>query len=127
MVVVKNIVLSADSKALATCGDEGINCVPVSTVDYIDGDIWLYDFFMERTRLNIESNPRCSLACWKAMKGIQIKGDAVYLSSGDLYDKALIIAQKKHPDRVLKGLIILKINSVYSVTPGDSSLLSINF
>ncbi len=113
-----DIVLHADSKALATTGPHGINVVPVSTVR-IDGDnILLMNYFLKKTLDNIFEEPRLALVCWKGFDGYQIKGTVEYSESGDAFEEAYVWVEKNLKNRVLKGLIILKPESVYDVSPG---------
>ncbi len=108
-------------KALATYSESGLNVVPVSTVSVIDNDIWFFDFFMGKTVENIKKDSRYALTFWEGFEGYQVKGEAEYHSEGDTFEKAKEMALEAHPDRTLKGMLVLKVQKVYSVTPGEDS------
>ncbi|MDD3723761.1 MAG: pyridoxamine 5'-phosphate oxidase family protein [Lutibacter sp.] len=119
---IEKFVLQAKSKSLATIGQDGINVVPISAIRCMNGDIWLFDYFMNRTRENIVFNPQIAIVCWTDMEGYQIKGVAQYLKSGIKYRNACDIVKELHPDRVLKGLIVIQPKNIFSVSPKDNSL-----
>lgn len=114
---IENFILSADSKAFATYSDQGINVVPVSSLKVVDGNIWLINYFMDKTLSNIERNPEVSLVCWRKMMGYQIKGEVSYETQGESFDLAVDWIKSILPDRVVKGLIILKPKEIYDVSP----------
>lgn len=114
---IENFILSADSKAFATYSDQGINVVPVSSLKVVDGNIWLINYFMDKTLSNIERNPEVSLVCWRKMMGYQIKGSVSYKTEGEDFDEAVKWIKSILPDRVVKGLIILKPKEIYDVSP----------
>ncbi len=114
---VEKFILSADSKALATFSDLGINVVPVSTIKIIDGEIWLVNCFMDKTISNIEKNPIASLVCWRKMMGYQIKGPISYETEGNNFDLAVDWIKSILPERVVKGLIILRPEEIYDISP----------
>lgn len=114
---VEDFVLSAESKAFATYSDLGINVVPVSSIKIVDGNIWLINYFMDKTLSNIERNKNVSLVCWKKMMGYQIKGTVSYETNGSNFDLAVDWIRSILPDRVVKGLIILKPNEIHDISP----------
>lgn len=113
----KEFLLIADSKALATYGKEGINVVPVSTIRIVDDEIWLVDYFMEKTVKNILENEKVSLVAWKGLFGYQIKCLADYEVAGEKFVKAVDFVKEILPDRIVKGLLILKIEEVFDIAP----------
>jgi hypothetical protein len=66
----ETFIISAQSKALATYG-ENLNVVPLSSVKIVNGKIWLVNYFMDKTLLNILANPSVSLVCWSEMIGFK--------------------------------------------------------
>lgn len=114
---VENFILSADSKAFATYSGHDINVVPVSSIKIVDGNIWLINYFMDKTLSNIEKNPEVSLVCWRKMMGYQIKGQVSYETQGENFDLAVNWIKDLLPDRVVKGLIILKPKEIYDISP----------
>lgn len=118
---VKYIILHATAKALATYGSAGINVVPVSSIQVVDDTIWLIDYFMEKTRQQILENSAVSLVCRKDMLWYQIKAQATYLQTGVEYEIARDRATSLHPDRTVKGLIILEPDAIYDIAPAKNT------
>lgn len=106
-------VRSADAKALATAGTHGVNVVPVSVIDVVEDSIYLYDFFMHKTIENVSSNASVSLAAWSGLQGVQIKADATYVQSGEVFTAAVSVMQERFPERTLRGVLVLKPTAVY--------------
>lgn len=115
---IKNFVLNASSKALATIGTKNLNVVPVSTVQVHNDKIWLFDYFMHKTTANIKTNSQVALACWNGLQGFQIKGQARYFENGEQFERAKDYVHTIHPDRTLKGLIILDVTEVFDISVG---------
>ncbi len=118
---ISDCITSATAKGLATAGSCGLNVVPVSMLKVNDdGSIWLFDFFMDKTAVNIQSNPEVALTCWSEMVGVQIKATAVYQTSGDDFDASVAWVATQNPSRVVKGLLILSLTAVFDISPGGS-------
>ncbi len=113
---IQNFLLTSLSKSLATNGRHGLNVVPVSSLEVIDDQIWLFDFFMNKTAQNIESEAEVALVCWTGAKGYQFKGKAQQFYDGEQFDAALAIAAIKFPNRKLQGLIIITVNKIWNVS-----------
>ena len=116
---IKSVITEAAAKALATDGPAGINVVPVSMIKVNDdGSVWLFDFFMEKTVQNLATNSAMALTCWSGMEGIQLKAMASYLTDGPDFAAAVDWVATQNPDRVVKGLIVLKPTVLYDISPG---------
>jgi predicted pyridoxine 5'-phosphate oxidase superfamily flavin-nucleotide-binding protein len=118
--IVAQTLETAEAKALATCGPDGINVVPVSMVKVNNDSIWLFDFFMNKTAKNIKDNTSVALSAWTGMTGVQIKGDITYITDGDEFDKSVAWCGEQNPDRVVKALIILKPTKIFDISPGGA-------
>lgn len=114
---IKEFLLMADSKALATYANNSINVVPVSTIKVVDDEIWLIDYFMEKTVKNILENEKVSLVAWKGLFGYQLKCVADYEVAGEKFNKAVDFVKEILPERVVKGLLILKIEEAFDIAP----------
>jgi predicted pyridoxine 5'-phosphate oxidase superfamily flavin-nucleotide-binding protein len=114
---IENAVLGATGRALATSGPAGLNVVPVSAAHVINEAIHLFDFFMNKTVVNIKQNPHAALACWDGLAGVQIKAIAEYITEGEVFAAADAWAKETYPDRTLRGLIVLHPLECYSVSP----------
>ena len=111
------MVTSATGRALATSGPCGLNVVPVSAAHIVSDTIRLYDFFMNKTVVNIKQNPQVALSCWDGLAGVQIKAKAEYVTDGADFAQANTWAKEAYPERVLRGVIILQPTECYSISP----------
>jgi predicted pyridoxine 5'-phosphate oxidase superfamily flavin-nucleotide-binding protein len=114
---IEEFILSAEAKALATYSNDNLNVVPVSSVKIMEGEIWLINYFMDKTLSNILENKSVALVCWRKMMGYQIKGVVSYVTSGQNFDEAVKWIKSILPDRVVKGLIILTPNEIHDISP----------
>ncbi len=114
---IEEFILSADSKALATWSENGINVVPVSSIKVVDGRIWLIDYFMDKTRNNFLRNNNVALACWKEMMGYQIKGTVLYSTEGEDFNKAKEWIKEILPERKVKGLLEITPEEIHDISP----------
>lgn len=114
---IEKFISNASSKALATSSKNGINVVPVSSLKVVDGEIWLINYFMDKTLTNILENKQAALVCWEKMFGYQIKGEIEYFTDGEKFQKACNWIKEILPDRIVKGLIILKPKEIFDIAP----------
>jgi len=110
------LLLNAEAKALATVFNNDINVVPVSSVKVVDAKIWLVDYFFNKTALNIQNNPVVSLTFWTDLKGYQVKAKAKYLTKGEAFVEAVKWISIAHPNRIVKGLVVLEIEAVFDIS-----------
>ncbi len=116
---IKDQILNAEAKALATTGVDGLNVVPVSVVFVEDDHILFCDFFMSKTVENIKENTEISLCAWSGLQGVQVKGRAEYLTTGSLYEEMQKAMTEKFPERTLKGVLKIAPQVVYDVSAGS--------
>jgi predicted pyridoxine 5'-phosphate oxidase superfamily flavin-nucleotide-binding protein len=114
---IEQFILQANSKALATFGSQGLNVVPISSVKIVDGQIWLINYFMEKTLENILENQEVALVCWSGMFGYQIKGQAVYVEEGESFEQAKQWVKEILPERIVKGLVIITPKELFDIAP----------
>jgi len=117
---VQTILETAPAKAFATTGLDSINVVPVSMIRVNESSIWLFDFFMDKTADNVRTSSTCALTAWDDMKGIQIKGDATYVTTGESFDEAVDWVYTQNPDRIVKGLLIVNPATIFDISPGGA-------
>ena len=110
------IILNADSKALATMSVDTINVVPVSTVNIIDDKIILVNYFMEKTLDNVLQNPQASLVCWTELTGIQIKSKVDYQTTGTIFETMKKIVSKTSPERIVQGVLVLNPIEIFDIS-----------
>lgn len=111
---------NATGRALATFDGEQVNVVPVSMASVQDGKVWLFDFFMQKTKDNVLSHKDVSLACWNGLVGVQLKAEVEYVTSGPDFDAAVVWVAERNPSRVVKGLLVLAPHTIFDVSPGGA-------
>lgn len=114
---ITQLLISADSKALATTGPQGLNVVPISSIKIVDNKIWLINYFFKKTLDNILAEPHVSLVAWKGFGGYQIRGRVEYLENGPEFEAAKQWVAEILPDRVVKGLLVLTPEAAYDIAP----------
>ncbi|HEY0979979.1 MAG TPA: pyridoxamine 5'-phosphate oxidase family protein [Candidatus Paceibacterota bacterium] len=115
---ITDALLQAESKALATIGNDGINVVPVSTVRVKDGKILLMNYFFKKTLENILNHPSIALTFWSGLEGYQIKGSVEYKENGPDFEEANQWINDNVADRVLLGLLIITPEKLFNISPG---------
>lgn len=118
---IKEFLLKADSKALATYGLNGLNVVPVSTIFIQDDNVILVDYFMDKTVKNILENSYVSIAAWKDLFGYQLKCVAKYKKEGEVFEDIKEKVKEILPDRIVKGIIILTVREIYDIAPNKDT------
>ena len=114
--------MHAEAKALASTANNDINVIPVSTVKIVEDEVWLFDYFFNKTRAYIKKNSKVSLAFWSGLKGFQMKANATYLLQGEKFEKAKKWISKIHPNRTLVGLVILTPTYIFDISIHKKSL-----
>ncbi len=113
---VEQILLFAEAKALATVVNNELNVVPVSSVKVVDNKIWLIDYFFDKTRSNIQQNPKAALTFWIGLRGYQIKANTTYLTQGEDFNAATDWIAEIHPNRIVKGLLVLEVQEIFDIS-----------
>jgi len=114
-----NIFNNAQIMALSTaCKNSIPNVVPIASKKIVDSNtIWTIDTFHNKTKQNIIETGNVAIAMWKGKSGIQIKGKAKYHSEGEIFEAGKEWILKSKPDKIVKGVIEIKISEIYSVSP----------
>jgi predicted pyridoxine 5'-phosphate oxidase superfamily flavin-nucleotide-binding protein len=117
----KDIFNKARIFIMATASKEGKpNGVPMGVAWIVsDDEIMLVDNFMNKTRRNIEENPRVAVSFWnpKGPGGYQFKGKARVETSGKHFDRVVHrIQSEEHPFPIkTKAVVIIKVDEIYRV------------
>ncbi len=118
---------NAYAAAVATCSLDGVpNVVSCSMKQAWDAEtVMISDQFMKKTLANIQANPRMALSVWDETHGYQVKGTVIYESDGPNYEA---ISSQVHQilssmgyDFRSKGVCWLRVEEVYSITPGPDA------
>ena len=109
---------------LATATADGTpNVVPIGFARPIDNKtIMIVDNYMNKTRKNLEKNPKASLVVRDASKApYQFKGTVEIVESGKYFDEAVDWATSVMSQLAPKAAILLKVEEIYSVQPGPDA------
>ena len=109
---------------LATATADGTpNVVPIGFARPIDNKtIMIVDNYMNKTRKNLEKNPKASLVVRDASKApYQFKGTVEIVESGKYFDEAVDWATSVMSQFAPKAAILLKVEEIYSVQPGPDA------
>ena len=118
---IKEMLLNADGKALATLGEKGLNVVPVSSIKVKDNKIILVNYFFGKTLQNIKENKDIALTAWKDLEGFQIKAEAEYQEEGELFEEVTQWIKETLPDRIVKGILVLTPTEVFDISAGPDA------
>ncbi len=114
------------SAFVATASEDGTpNVVTKGSIQVLDNEHLVYaDLFPGKTTENLKKNPRIAVAFVdsKGFKGIQIKGTAELIDSGDLYERMVEFIEKL-PMNLPKPRYAVKIHidEIYDLTPGENA------
>jgi predicted pyridoxine 5'-phosphate oxidase superfamily flavin-nucleotide-binding protein len=99
------------------------NVVPIGFARPIDNKtIMIVDNYMNKTRKNLEKNPKASLVVRDASKApYQFKGAVEIVESGKYFDEAVDWATSVMSQLAPKAAILLKVEEIYSVQPGPDA------
>jgi predicted pyridoxine 5'-phosphate oxidase superfamily flavin-nucleotide-binding protein len=123
----KDVIEKNRGWAFATSTKDGIpNVVSIHFFKLIaDDEIMFVDCFMKKTLENIKNNPNVALSAWdwdvKPRKGYQFKGKARVETSGGLFEEGVKMVKAEKPELAPKGIVIVKVNSIYIISPGPDA------
>jgi len=116
--------LEKDLVFLSTASPDGIpNVVPIGFARPIDEDtILIADNYMNKTRQNLEKNPRISLVTKDATKcPYQFKGTTEIFESGKYFDIVTEWGQNAMTKLTPKAAVLMKVEEIYSIQPGPDA------
>ena len=120
--------LEKDLVFLSTASPDGIpNVVPIGFARPIDEDtILIADNYMNKTRQNLEKNPRISLVTKDATKcPYQFKGTTEIFESGKYFDIVTEWGQNAMTKLTPKAAVLMKVEEIYSIQPGPDAVKKI--
>lgn len=114
----ENVVFFATSTA-----DGTPNVVPIGFARPMDSKtIMIVDNYMNKTRKNLENNPKASLVPRDASKcPYQFKGTVEVVESGKYFDEAVDWVKSVSSKHAPKAVVLLKVEEIYSVQPGPEA------
>lgn len=116
-------VLESSMWDLATCSNGEPNVVPVAFKFVTDdGKLAVGDVFLDTTLKNINANGgKIAISVYNAetLEGYQIKGEAEYLTSGEIVDTFKAMVEKMFNGvATAKGALVITPEKVIVTTPG---------
>ncbi len=72
--------------------------------------------FFDKTHSNIKHNSNVALTFWIGLRGYQIKAKTDYLTKESDFDIATNWIAQIHPNRIVKGLLLLDTVSVFDIS-----------
>ena len=108
---------------LSTSADNIPNVVPIGFARPLDDENILFvDNFMNKTRDNLEKNPKAAIVVRDASKcPYQFKGTVEIFESGKYFDDAVDWATSVMSKLSPKAAILFKVEQIYSVQPGPDA------
>jgi len=116
---IKQFFESVPVMAFSTTNNNGTpNVVAIASKKIVNNDIiWVIDTFFKKTKENILQNNKVAIAMWKEGKGYQIKGVSTYHSEGETFEEAKNWILKLRPQKIVKGVVEIKVTEIFSITP----------
>lgn len=109
---------------VATSSGAGVpNVVPIGFARPLDeSTILIADNFMDKTRKNLEENPKIALIPKEAAKcPYQFKGTVQIFTSGKYFDEVTEWGENAMTKLKPKAAILMKIQETYTVKPGPQA------
>ncbi|MCS7140317.1 MAG: pyridoxamine 5'-phosphate oxidase family protein [Candidatus Nezhaarchaeota archaeon] len=110
---------------LATASKDGKpNAVPIIFAWPLGDDkILVADNFFNKTRINMEENPRASLTFWdpETREGYQVKGIIEIHTSGPIFEEAALRVRAIKSTLKTKAGVVLRVEEVYTIKPGPDA------
>ena len=105
--------------AFATADKNGNpNVVAIASTKIVNNDtIWIIDTFFKKTKENLLQNNKVAIVMWKDGQGYQFKGESVYHSEGATFEKCKNWILKRKPQKIVKGVVEIKVTEIFSITP----------
>ena len=121
----QEMIAKVRTPSIATASRDGKpNVVPIAFTKVISEDeIMLMDNYMNKTRANIEANPVVAISVWspEVPVGYQFKGKARIETTGTLFEEGIQWVKSRRPQTDPRAAIIVKVDEIYSIGPGDKA------
>ena len=124
---IKELFNKVPTVALSTATSDGApNSVPVGSKKIIDDEtILISNQFLNKTLANLNSNPKAAVTFWEGHEGYQFKGSVTIETSGPRFEETARwiedLGNKVGFPLKSKGVLIMKIEEIYGVSPGPGA------
>ncbi len=108
---------------LATCSRDKVPNVCTFGAYFIKDDetIIIVDNYMKKTYKNVTENNEIAILVKKDSESYQLKGKCAYKNKGREYEKYRKMQKQKDEKYPAKGILIIKIVSIYDSRPGKNA------
>lgn len=123
----KEIFQKQQDIVLATATKTGKpNVIVVGAKKIIDDEtILISDQYFDKTLANIRENPQVAVTFWERTEGYQLKGSVTLKTSGPVFEETARwideTGKKFNVPLKSKGAVIVKIEEIYTITPGPEA------
>jgi uncharacterized protein len=111
--------------SVGTAAEDGTpNVAPIAFVQFAgDDEVWLGDNYMKKTLANVRANPKMAIYAWDpdTKKCYQVKGRVEVRTEGAEYEEMKARMKAKNEAYPAKSLLILRVEEIYSCTPGPGA------
>lgn len=111
--------------SVGTAAQDGTpNVAPIAFVQFPGNDeVWLGDNYMKKTLANVRANPKMAIYAYDpdSKKCFQVKGRVEVRTEGAEYEQMKAKMKAKNEAYPAKGLLILKVEEVFTCTPGPNA------
>ncbi len=121
---VETILKEADLAWVGTCSSGVPNVNIVYYFKVIDDDkILLADNYFNKTRENIEKNPRIALTIKSSEESVayEVKGSAEIHTEGEIFDEMVKWVHSEDEEMPTKSAVVLKVEKIFDSTPGETA------
>ena len=88
-----------------------------ATIFSEDSTIWIINNYFDKTMKNFLENNQVSIVFWRDAIGYQVKGHARYFTEEEVSEKAKEWQINRKPGAIVKPMLEIPIEEVYSITP----------
>lgn len=111
--------------SVGTASADGIpNVAPIAFVLFPGNDeVWLGDNYMKKTLANVQANPKMAIYAYDpdSKQCYQVKGRVEVRTEGAEFEQMRAKMKAKNEAYPAKGLLILRVEEVYTCTPGPKA------
>jgi predicted pyridoxine 5'-phosphate oxidase superfamily flavin-nucleotide-binding protein len=111
--------------SVGTAAQDGTpNVAPIAFVQFPGNDeVWLGDNYMKKTLANVRANPKMAIYAYDpdSKKCFQVKGRVEVRTEGAEYEQMKAKMKAKNEAYPAKGLLILKVEEIFTCTPGPNA------
>jgi len=110
---------------VATADSDGKpNVVFITFLKVVDDEtIYIADNFLNKTRANLDENPRVSIVTYDSenKKSFQVKGRVEIMTDGPVYEEVVAWVHAKSKAMPVKSAVVIRVEEVYNAMHGPDA------